>query len=192
MITSIDNETLNFLCKHELTFNQFCMCLLIHERNGAKIIKYISEVGFLTGGTIVKTNNREVNELNDLVERGYIKYTWKVKHDKHHLDNYSVTEKFTKGFLDKFKEAVKELWDTYPTYMLINGQEMPYGKSDYEAFEEQYTKMLKVDISLHTTIMQDVLDNKKYSKYAPVKLSNYLSSRLWEGKSNAKPKIRIH
>lgn len=192
MITSIDKETIDFLAKKKLTFNQFCMCLLVHYKDVASIIKYTNEVGFLTGGTVIKPNKKQVNELDDLVERGFIEYTFRRKDDKHHLDNYSVTEKFTKGFLDGFKEKIKQVWDMYPTYMIINNEEKPYGKSDFEAFSDQYTKLLKEDVSVHEKIVIDLTERLKQSKYAAVKLSNYISTRLWETKLDAKPQVRIY
>jgi hypothetical protein len=181
MITEIDKETIDFLGSKKLTFNQFCICLLLHEGNVAKIIQYTNEVGYLTGGTVLKPDRTVVNELDDLVARGFVKFAWINKGNKWDLDNYSVTEKFSKGFLDQYKIYAKELWEAYPKQMWIAGEAKDVAKVyDIEEFEKKYVRILKEDINVHQKVMDALRMLKAKSSYAPVKLENFLASRYWE------------
>lgn len=178
MITSIDKETMAFLCKKQLTFNQFCMCLLIVQDDVAQIIQYSNEVGYLTGGTVMKPDQTIINELKDLIERGFLKFTFTDKSDRYSLDNYAVTEKFTKGFLDMFPVYVKELWDKYPDKIAFSEGDKNIAKAvNYEEYEEIYTKVLKKDISVHKQVMQAV---GRLGKYAPMKIDKFIQSRHYE------------
>jgi hypothetical protein len=182
MITTIDKETLDFLGKKKLTFNQFCICLLLHEGDISKVIQYTAEVAYLTGGTVLTSETKKVNELDDLVAKGYVKFNWINKDDKWDLDNYAVTEKFTQDFLDKFKIYAKELWDLYPTDMWLNGEPKTVAKIyPYEDYEADYTKLLKTDISVHQKAVAPLKEWRKANPcYAPINLKNYIGVRYWE------------
>lgn len=189
MITYIDKDTIDFLGKKKLTFNQFCICLLLHEaqhdpQSGvAKVLQYTAEVGsFLTGGSVLRTDKTKVNELEDLLDRGFIRYAFIDKSDKHSLDNYSVTDKFTKGFLDRFKLYAKELWDAYPAKMHIGGETKDVAKVYiYEDFEEDYSKILKEDLNQHQEALRAVKELvKRTGGYAEINLRNYIGSRHWK------------
>jgi hypothetical protein len=193
MITFIDKDTIDFLAKKKLTFNQFCMCLLIHQGDVAGILKYTAEVGFITGGTILKPDRTEVKELDDLLVRGYLKHDNIDKGDWYSLDNFTVTEKFTKNFLDQFDFKAKEFWDQYPVYMRINNEDKPYGRGvDYEEYKEKYIKILREDIHIHEKLMSIIQESKKKSKYAELKILNFIGSRPWENNAERTAKLRIH
>jgi hypothetical protein len=187
MITTIDKETIDFLGKKKLTFNQFCICLILYElldnpQTGvAKVLQYTEEVAYLTGGTVMKPDKSKVNELEDLVDRGFVRYNFVDKTDKYSLDNYTVTDKFTKGFLDNFKTYAKELWAVYPSKMWIQGEAKDVAKVYiYEEFEEDYTRILKTDINHHQKAVAAVKQMKaKTGGYAEINLKNFIGSRHW-------------
>lgn len=181
MITKIDKETLDFLGKKKLTFNQFAMCLMLYYKDTAAVIQYTTEVGYLTGGTIINSKGHEINELDDLVERGIVKWTSKDKENPQALDNYSVTSKFTVGFMDRYQEAADEFWKQYPDTFFIQGEEKRIAKSmDYDEFEEEYIKIITVDFKRHELMMKDVEVQLTKSKYASVGILKYIKSRPYD------------
>jgi len=194
MITQIDKRTLDFLVKKKLTFNQFCMCLMIYHEDVAGIIKYTDQVGFLTGGTIIKPDGSKVNELNDLIKRGYLAHTIIDEREPYNLDNYTVTDKFIKGFLDRFDEYAKELWAEYPKEGKIgNHDPFPAKSVDFDEFKEKYIKILKEDIDEHEVNITRLREYKKQHQYAEMGIMKYIGSRHWQNLStDGKPKIRLY
>jgi hypothetical protein len=186
MITNIDKETIAFLCAKKITFNQFCICLMIHYEDLEGIIKYTAEIGYLTGGSVMKPNKKVVKELDDLLDRGFLSFKGQDRYD---LDNYEVTEKFTKGFLDTLNDKAKQLWNAYPAHILFGSDPKPVAKAVmYDDFEELYLKLLKQDVSVHETVMGVV---KKLTS-APMKIDKFVGSRHWENIQDVKRNIRIH
>ena len=109
MLTRIDKETLDFMSKKKLSFNQFCICLLIHNRDVAGIIQYTDRIGFLGSGTKVNPDKTEVKEITDLINRGFLRHAGTDKQNYYSLDNFDVTEKFTGGLIINAQKAVDEL-----------------------------------------------------------------------------------
>ncbi len=192
MITEIDKETLNFISKKKLTFNQFCVCLLLYNKDFTAMQQYTHEIGYLTGGSYIKPNRDEVNEVEDLLARGFIIHEGRDKKNYYDLDNFTVTDKFTKGFIDKYEEACDEFWKLYPNNFFINGKESPTAKvMDYEEFKKVYINIIKSDFSLHSNIIGKIRIALSNSKYATMKISNYLASKQWENEVGTEQKIRI-
>lgn len=192
MITQIDKQTLDFLAKKKLTFNQFCMCLMIYHQDVVGIIKYTNEIGFITGGTVMKPDKREVNELEDLIQRGYIRHSFVDKKDYFSLDNFSVTEKFTKGFLDRFDEYAEELWKLYPKEGMISNKTFPAKSVDYDEYKDKYIGILKGDITIHELNMERLRTYIKTHQYAEMGIIKYIGSRHWENLTDNARKIRLH
>lgn len=188
MITEIDKDTLDFLAKRKLTFNQFCMCLMIHNKDYVGIIKYTAEIGFLTGGTVMRPNKTTVNELDDLISRGILKHDFVDKDDYYSLDNFTVTEKFTKGFLSALEDMAEELWRIYPP-LFISGEEKPSKAWDYEEFKDKYLLTIKNDRTVHAKVIAQV----KKLRYAKMNLKNFVGSRDWENtQDEQKPATRLY
>lgn len=185
MITNIDDETLEFLMKKGLSFNQFCICLLVFHKNATAIIKYTAKIGYLANGSLLKPNGKtRVNELDDLVERGYLKLYREdlTGNERNALDNFLVTEKFTAGFLDDFKGKADEFYNTYPINILINNEPTPVAKiADVDQIKKDYIKLLKQDATIHDKVMKQL----RGIKYAKMKITNYLLSRYWEQTQDA-------
>lgn len=184
MITQIDKETLDFLCKKKITFNQFCMCLLIMHKDAVAIIRYTNEIGFITGGTYRTPKNKEINELKDLLDRGFLKHDNIDKNDYYSLDNFLITEKFSKNFGDHYKEAAKEFWDAYPIAFNIKGVRTETARAvDYDEFEQKYMEIIKGDFGEHKRAMEKLSNMDK--NYAQMKIMNFIGSKHWQNNSGA-------
>ena len=60
MLYEIDNETIDFLCEHKLTLNQFAICLLIHKKDTATMIRINTEIGKI-GAAVNRLTTKESN-----------------------------------------------------------------------------------------------------------------------------------
>ncbi len=193
MITQIDKQTQDFLVKKKLTFNQFCMCLMIHNNDVSGIIRYTEEIGFLTGGTVVKPNGAEIKEFDDLIARGYIVYLGNSdRQNQNALDYYKVSEKFTKGFLDNFGDNARELWTTYPKEGKQGESTFTAKSVDYDEFADKYIEIQKQDASIHEINMTRLRTYLKGNKYAQMGIMKYIGSRHWENLTDDARKIRLH
>lgn len=193
MITKIDKETLDFLCEKSLTFNQFAICLLIYHKDVAKIIQYTEEVGYMGTATIVTKDGFSVMEIEDLLQRGFLLSHGLDKKEPWALDNFIVTEKFTKGFLIGTEDVFSELWQEYPKHILINNEEKPTKVADYETLEEKYLKAIGYNLKKHQEVMRKLKLYKSSHQYAQMNLANFIGSKHWtELTDGHQPKSRIY
>ena len=77
MLFEVDRETIDFLCKKEITFNQFCLCLLIYKKDVASIIQLTEELGYLGDcllpiGTDSNGKYKYKTEIQDLIDKGFV------------------------------------------------------------------------------------------------------------------------
>lgn len=194
MINKIDEETLDFICRKNLTIGQFAICLMIYHKDVTGIIKYFNEIGYLGDSLITKKTGEKVTEIDDLLERGFLLNHGLDRSNEYALDNFVVTEQFTKGFLIGTEEVAQELWEAYPKFILINNEEKPTKVCDFEDVEEKYLKTIQCNIKKHQSIMRKLETYKKTNKYAPCNLMNFIASRYWEDymKDESAPKSRIY
>jgi len=194
MINKIDEETLDFICRKNLTIGQFGICLMIYHKDVAGIIKYCEEIGYLGDSMITKKDGKTITEIDDLLERGFLLNHGLDKREEYALDNFVVTEQFTKGFLIGTEDVAQELWDAYPRYILINNEEKPTKVCDFEDVEEKYLKTIQCNIKTHQSVIRKLENYKKTNKYAPCNLMNFIASRYWVDymKDESAPKSRIY
>lgn len=195
MIYELDKETINFICKKKISFNQFAICLLINARDTAGIIQIQEELGFIGDRLIKKGDRTYINELDDLIDRGFILNHEIDKKDFYALDNFVVTPEFTTGFLGDIDEMCKELWSEYPSTINIRGAEYPTKACDYDEFCKVYIKAIKSSIKTHNEIIAKLKKFKSsHNNYAEMKIMNFVGSRHWENLQNesSKPKIRLY
>lgn len=200
MIGRIDKETVQFICKHKLTFQQFAICLLIYHQDIASIIQIQEENGGskIGDGLIPVKFNKQTNkmdykhELTDLVERGYILNQNPVANE-FILDYFKITPKFTKDFLVDVLEAPQEAWNAYPKFVLIGEKEVLAKTTDFDEFVKKYLKAINYTIKEHKIAMEDIAMIKKNSKYAPTGIEKWVGGRLWKERQgeSSRPKSRI-
>lgn len=193
MITVLDAKTLDFIAKKKLTFNQFCICLLLYHEDVAGILKYTNEVGFLGSGVSYKPDGKtKVHELDDLIDRGYLIDLKIDKNNPTALDNYRVSEKFTKDFLADDSTAL-ELWNLYPRHLSIQGRDVPAKACDYEEFRDKYLKVIARNLELHSDIISKLQAYKRSHQYAEMTILKFVGSRHWENlNEQSKQGIRLH
>ncbi len=187
MIYELDKETIDFICKHKLTLNQFAICLLIHKKDGATIIRLNIELGVIGDcmipvgkGSDGKTKYKK--ELVDLIDREFIETVHPVH--GYEIDNLKVTAKFTDEFITPLALAHEEFFEAYPKTIYVNGIEYPARSCDFDEMRVAYTKAIKGSVKKHKLILASLESDKQTSQYAKVNIMNYIGGRIWENNQN--------
>lgn len=129
MISSAQ-EYVDFLCKHNLSGDQFLFCCLIYERRYSLIYKLFNERNGIFQG-----------EIDDLIARGYL-----IDNNtgiESHPDMYQVTEKFTKDLYGDEMEMWEELINTYPMFIFIDQKRIPAQSCDLDELRKVYFSKVK-------------------------------------------------
>jgi len=185
MIRDLDKETIDFLCKHKLTFTQFAICLLIHKQDVATIIKITQEVGFV-GTTRIKRGDTWVLEIQDLIDRKFIVNNFKDKDEEFALDNFELTNKFKDGFIFDEDEMAMEVFKLYPKHLYINGATAPAKAADIEEFTQKYIKAINGNLKTHKKVLEHIAMIKRTNNnYALMGIMKYVGSRDWEEYDNS-------
>jgi hypothetical protein len=189
MIFEIDRETVNFVSSKKITFNQFIICLLIYQRDAASIIQYTNDVGIIGDCLIPLGDGKYIREIEDLINRGFIKTTKEGVYD---LDYLIVTTKFSKGLFDELDVAAREAFELYPKYIRVNTQDFEAKACDFEDFAKKYLLAIGGSIKEHKDIVMPHIKALRKSGYAKMKIMNYIGSKNWKGEKVNEPKSRIY
>lgn len=169
MITSI-REFVDLLCKLKISPNQFLICMLIHERDMAATIKYYEEN---------QVNRFSHKDIDELLERGLLLRI--TKDEKHYnLDQFIVTDLFSREFLIDNDDAGEEFWNAYPSWIHMNNKKVSAKSCDKDDLIEKYAKKIKGSVKRHRDIMA-VLE--KYAEenngQATMGIDKFVGSEQW-------------
>lgn len=193
MLNKIDKETIDFICKYKLTFTQLGICILIHQQDGAAIIKVNQEVGSIGDCLIEQANGKYKTELNDLINRGYITQinTSPQLSNPYGFDNFRLVDFISRELMTPLEEAFQELIDNYPEKILVKGMEYPARACDFEELEKSYLKAIKNSVNKHKQVIARLIAYRERNDYAEVGITKFVGGRLWESLEVAtKPKVR--
>jgi len=184
MLYEIDNETIDFLCENKLTLNQFAICLLIHKKDTATMIRINNEIGqignyLIPNGVDPQGKKKYIKEIDDLIDRNFLRLTFIDKEDKYALDNFEVTAKFTDQFIQEI-DIFEEFWQEYPKFLFVNGLEFPAKSTDYEELKEKYLKTIKNSKKKHRDIIEKLKRFKLDNNYAQMGIEKFVGSRQWD------------
>lgn len=195
MIYELDKETIDFICKHKITLNQFAICLLIHKKDTATIIRIGEEIGVVgncmipTG--VVEGKTKYKKEIVDLLDRGFIITNFLDKNEPYALDNFILTDKFMEGFLTHETDMFTELWDEYPKFLHIQGLDYPAKSTDFDDLQVKYIKAIKSSKKKHIEILSKLRSYKETNTYALMGIEKFVGSRHWDNMdAGSSPKIR--
>jgi hypothetical protein len=198
MIYELDKETIDFICKHKITLNQFAICLLIHKKDVATILRINEEIG-VVGDCMIPTGVKDgktqyKKEIVDLINRGFILNNFLDKKDPYALDNFIVTAKFTEGFLDDEVDMFTEFWELYPKSLHISGIDYPAKSTDFDDLKIKYLKAIKGSKKKHKEIISKINRHKETNAYAVMGIEKFVGSRHWENieDNGGKPSIRVY
>lgn len=182
MIIKIDRETIDFLCKHKLTFTQLGICLLIYHQDTAAVIKLQDNVRTIGSALLEQPNGKYKSELRDLIDRGFIEQISNSPNLSNPLafDNFRLNKDFSKEFLVPSGTIVEELIDAYPKKLYVNGVEFPATSCDFDKLEAAYIKAIKGSLKKHGEILKKLTAYKERNSYAQVGIEKFVGGRLWE------------
>lgn len=192
MLTKLDKETIDLMCKYKLTLTQLGICLLIHEGDAASLIRINTEVATM-GNCYLKQGDKYVSELKDLVNRGFIIQISKSPElsNPNAFDNFKVAEHFSKLFLEPLKNATEELLNVYPDKLFVSGNEFPAKSCVFENLEKAYLLGIKNSITKHKEVIARVTAFRERNRYAQVGIEKFVGGRLWESLEDlTRPKAR--
>jgi len=185
MLYEIDNETVDFLCEHNITLNQLAICLLIYKKDKTSIMKLNHELGIKIGDCLIPNGldsqgkKKYKKEIIDLIDRDFIRFTFDDKEDKYNVDNFEVSSKFLKD-LGININLFEEFWQEYPKFIFVNGIEYPAKSTDYEELEKKYLKLINNSKTKHKEIIEKLQQFKSTNTYALMGIEKFVGSRQWD------------
>lgn len=167
MIISIDRYV-DFLVKKNLTEHQFLVCYLIYTKEIKAIVKYNNKFKI----------SRE--ELLDLIDRDFIIPIFDDPEHIFDLANLNVTPKFYEGLIID-EDNAEEIWDLYPSYLLINNTKV-YSKSSMpkEDFIKMYLRITRRSQKTHERIKKVLEEYNRKNKYAEMGIDKFIGSEYWK------------
>jgi len=162
-------EVLNALNINE---RQFTTLLSVHlSAEGDKThIAAIKEFIFKQG--VVKDDKRVLishDEMVDLVTKSLITNV---------NAKLEVTDKF-RSVLNTPASMFDEMWNTYPSFAIINSTNIPLKSGNRLQLQLQYLKTIKSSIVEHNRILDDIRYGKKH-KLIVMNITNFINSKFWE------------
>lgn len=140
MIASLE-DYVDFLCRHNMSGDQFLFCCLIYEKKFNLIYKVFNErSGF------------DRDELNDLEDRGYV--INKNKENDTWADMYEVTDKFKEEIYGETHTMWDELIKTYPQFIFIEGKRVPAQSTDLDLLKTTYFQKIGRSVKQHKRIIE--------------------------------------
>jgi hypothetical protein len=165
MIASLE-DYVGFLCKHNMSADQFLFCCLIHEGKFPLIYQLFNERGGF-----------DKDELANLEERGYVINTNKA--NETYADMYEVTELFRNEIYGEKYSMWKEFTDTYPKYISIENRRLPAQSTDLDALQSVYLNKTKRSIKQHKKIM-DILKYAVENDHINMGIDKWVRGEQWK------------
>ncbi len=170
MIDNID-KYVELLCDLEISEHQFLILFLISNKDEKNIIRYKNTF-----------KSFKIDELLDLIDRGYIEDFGIVRDNKQSFNIYDflVTDKFKEVVTIDKDDAIEELLSVYPKWFEIKGIKVPainYGDN----VTKMYHDVIKNNRIKHQKIVSITKEyHEKFTKgLAQKKIEDYISGRMW-------------
>lgn len=165
MIGSLD-DYVSFLCKHNMSGDQFLFCCLIYERKFNLLYKILNE-----------RNGFDIDELSDLEDRGYLLN--KNRDGEFQTDMYEITDKFLNEIYRNEDVMWKEVIDTYPMWIYIEGKRVSAQSTDLDALKEVYLKKIKRAGGTHKKIV-DLIEYAKSNDLIEMGIDKWVRGEQWK------------
>lgn len=133
-------EYVGFLCKHNMSGDQFLFCCLVYEKRFDLIYKVYNERGAF-----------DRDELRDLEDRGYVVNM--NKGSDTFADMYVVTDKFKDGIYAEELVLWQEILSTYPQWIFIEGKRLPAQSTDLDLLRVIYFTKIGKSLKKHKEIV---------------------------------------
>ena len=169
MITNVKDYT-DVLCRLKISPNQFYICWLIHSRDRVSTIKYYEENQF---------NRFTPADIEELLRRDFLLSLTKDK-SEYNLDCFTVTPKFTDSLIVDEDEAGEELWNTFPSWLMVKQNKVSAKSCDKDDLIEKYAKKIKGSFKKHKKVMSALEEYiKRNNGYATMGIEKFVNSEQW-------------
>ncbi|NBP00891.1 MAG: hypothetical protein EBU90_12300 [Proteobacteria bacterium] len=200
------DKWVDVLVKYDISGEELTYLLLIYNKRFDLVYKYsnftpkedevrptsatenmINQRITLTSKYGVKENvlvngNRSKRAINtemvlSLAERGLIEQVIPSTKNTFQLDYFEVTEKLAKEFFFEIDKHIDELYEAYPTFILIDGKQAFLTSADRNLMSILYAKNIKRNIDTHNEVIAKIKAN--YDNIN-MKIENFIKSKMWE------------
>ena len=158
------------LIRKNLNPNQFYVCTMLYQKNIKELFDYIESNG-----------DFDKNEIEDLIEKGYIITTLEGTYNP---KNLMVTGLFD-DIIVLEDEMAEQFYNEYPHFIHIvndiQNRLIPAKTQSWESLVGTYMKAIRYNPETHEKVMQSlrVLKAKNNNK-APCNIVKFIDTRAWE------------
>ena len=160
-------DFVGFLCKHNMSADQFLFCCLVYEGKYDLVYKMVNERGPF---------DRE--ELRDLEDRGYV-INKNVKLETY-PDMYEVTKKFKDGIYEEQVTMWEEFLKTYPQWIFIEGKRLPAQSGNLDELRTIYFAKIGKSTKKHKEII-DLLIYASDHDLINMGIDKWIRGEQWRG-----------
>jgi hypothetical protein len=131
---------------------------------------------------VLVNGNRARRAINadmvlSLVQRNLIEQVIPSNKNTFQLDYFEVTDKLAKELFFEVDKHIDELYEAYPSFILIDGKQAFLTAADRNLMSILYAKNIKRDINLHNQVIAKLKAN--YDNIN-MKIENFIKAKLWE------------
>jgi hypothetical protein len=169
MITHVD-EWVNLLTRLKISPNQFLICWLVYEKDMASTIKYYQEN---------PKNRFSIEDIEYLVENDFLLRLSKDKNNNN-LDYFMTTPKFTENLIVDEDDAGDEIWDAYPSWLMVNNHKVSAKSCDKDDLKRKYSLKIKGSMKKHLQIMATLKEYvNRNNGLATMGIEKFVGSEQW-------------
>jgi hypothetical protein len=158
----IEDKYVNALIKHKLTQAQLLMLILIYKKRYDLVVSYKENYDI---------ENAVLNSYftNDLIDRGFL-----IEKNK----SFKVGKEFYKILIENTSLIVDELFDVYPDFVSINGNNIPLKAVSRRIVQDIYLELICFSVEEHIEIIEDI----KYGveqNIINIKIDKFIESKTY-------------
>lgn len=166
------NDLFSFMKETGLSPNQVFLCILLHRRDFTTVITLQQKLhNFIT-----------YSDVEDLINRGYAKYTGESVDTNLQLSKLYLTAELFSKLDDKFYSYAHDFIAAYPSFLRIDGRDITSKAIDLDKeIVQKYKDYVGGKIETHFRIM-DYLQKMKIvnNNRANMRIDRFLMSKTWE------------
>jgi hypothetical protein len=176
----------DFLCKNNLSTNQFLLLYLLYHE---KMIKDPNgKLKYTIAGNIYKWLDKGKGwteaEIEDLISKDYVV---SVAKGDYSIDQLVLTNKFVDIMFISTGDAFEELLELYPPTVTIDGKGFMLKACDLEACSKAYLKAIKNSNRKHKEVLE-LIEYGIENKLINIKIDKFIGGKIWEDLRRLKEK----
>ena len=156
----------------EFLFLYFLYLVQHVDNSYYKIMKLYTDVHGIEEGGKLRTTSSRIKQ--SLAERGFIT----IKGTGETVSDYKLTDKFLDEFVDVYEHGT-EMYDSYPAFTIIKGNNIPLKTLDRETARKEYSEKIRFSKIEHQEVLKDI----KYAtenQLINMSIKNFLAAESWK------------